>query len=176
MKGAGIHPLSDVQSADVGGGTFVWQFCVVLPGASIGSECNICAGVFVENDVVVGDRVTIKSGVQLWDGVTLEDDVFVGPNVTFTNDRVPRSKQRPAQFARTTVRRGASIGANSTVIAPVEIGEWALVGAGSVVTKDIPPYTVWHGNPARHAGYITREGIVLDMDFKDTEGRKHSLQ
>lgn len=171
-----IHPLADVLSSAVGDGTSIWQFCVVLPGARIGSECNICSGVLIENDVVVGDRVTVKSGVQLWDGVTLEDDVFVGPNVTFTNDIVPRSKQRPAQFARTLVRKGASIGANSTIVAGHEIGRWALVGAGSVVTKDIAPHTVWRGNPARHTGYITRRGVLLDMDYRDAEGRKHELE
>lgn len=171
-----IHPLADVQSSNIGDGTSIWQFCVVLPGARIGSECNLCAGVFVEDDVVVGDRVTVKSGVQLWDGVTLEDDVFVGPNVTFTNDLVPRSKQRPAKFARTVVRRGASLGANATIIAGREIGEWAFVAAGSVATKDIPPHTVWRGNPARHTGYITREGVLLDMDFKDAEGQQHELK
>jgi acetyltransferase-like isoleucine patch superfamily enzyme len=152
-----IHPTSDVQSEHVGPGTTVWQYCVVLPGARIGSECNICAGVLVENDVVVGDRVTVKSGVQLWDGVTLEDDVFVGPNATFTNDMFPRSKRRPAEYSRTWVRRGASIGANATILAGHTIGEQAMVGAGSVVTCDIPPRTVWYGNPARQHGTIDDE-------------------
>jgi serine acetyltransferase len=121
----------------------------VLPGASIGEDCNICDGVFIENDVFVGDRVTVKCGVQLWDGVTLEDDVFVGPNATFTNDPFPRSRQQPERFDRTLVRRGASIGANATILPGLVIGQYALVGAGSVVTRSVPAYAVVVGNPAR---------------------------
>ena len=155
-----IHPTSDVQSQDIGDNTNVWQYCVILPGARIGANCNICAGVLIENDVVIGDNVTIKSGVQLWDGVTLEDDVFVGPNVTFTNDLIPRSKRHPERFTETLVKKGASIGANSTIVAGNTIGEGAMVGAGSVVTKDIPAYTLWYGNPARQHGRITAEGAI----------------
>jgi len=160
-----IHPLSDVKSADIGEGTNVWQFCVVMPGAKIGKNCNICAGCLVENDVVIGDNVTIKSGVQLWDGVEIGDNVFVGPNVTFTNDLLPRSKQRPAAYARTRVEEGASIGANSTIVAGHVIGRGAMVGAGSVVTKDIPPQTLWFGNPARMKGRITGKQVVYDEDI-----------
>ena len=105
-----LHPLSDVQSTTIGAGTRVWQFVVVLPGAQIGQDCNICSHCLIENDVVVGDRVTVKSGVQLWDGIRLEDDVFIGSNVTFTNDPFPRSKQYPAAFPVTTIKAGASIG------------------------------------------------------------------
>ncbi len=144
-----IHPQALVESPHVGDGTRVWAFAHVLPDAVIGRECNICDGVFVENDVVVGDRVTVKCGVQLWDGVTLEDDVFVGPNATFTNDPFPRSRQRPERFSRTVVRRGASIGANATILPGLTIGQHALVGAGSVVTRDVPAYAVVVGNPAR---------------------------
>lgn len=147
--GARIHPLSDVQSKHIGEGTSVWQFAVVLPGARIGKNVNICAQVFVENDVVVGDNVTVKCGVQLWDGVTLEDDVFVGPNATFTNDPYPRSKVYLGKFPRTLVKRGASIGANATILPGVTLGEGCLVGAGAVVTKDVPPHTLVVGNPAR---------------------------
>ena len=143
------HPQALVESPAIGRGTRVWAFAHVLPGARIGADCNICDGVFIENDVVVGDRVTVKCGVQLWDGVTLEDDVFVGPNATFTNDPFPRSGQRPAEFARTLVRRGASIGANATILPGLVIGQDAVVGAGSVVTRDVPPYAVVTGNPAR---------------------------
>jgi UDP-2-acetamido-3-amino-2,3-dideoxy-glucuronate N-acetyltransferase len=143
------HPLSDVQSTSVGEGTRIWQFVVVLPHAVIGRDCNICAHVFIENDVVVGDRVTIKSGVQLWDGVRLSDDVFVGPNATFTNDRHPRSRQKPEVFATTRVLKGASIGANATVLPGITIGEGAMVGAGAVVTHDVPPGVTVIGNPAR---------------------------
>jgi acetyltransferase-like isoleucine patch superfamily enzyme len=126
----------------------------VLPGARIGSDCNICDGVFVENDVVVGDRVTVKCGVQLWDGLTLEDDVFVGPNATFTNDRFPRSKSYPDRFEKTIIRQGASIGANATILPGIEIGAGAMVGAGSVVTRSVPPNAIVAGNPARITGYV----------------------
>ncbi len=143
-----IHATAEVQSTSVGHGTRIWQFTVVLAGARIGRECNINAQVFIESDVVVGDRVTVKCGVQLWDGITLEDDVFVGPNVTFTNDRHPRSKVYPEAFQRTLLRRGASIGANATILGGVTIGESAMVGAGSVVTKDVPADELWFGNPA----------------------------
>lgn len=170
-----LHSTADIQSTHIGNNTNVWQYCVVLPNAVIGENCNICTHVFIENDVVVGNRVTVKSGVQLWDGVCLEDDVFVGPNVTFTNDLIPRSKHYPKTFAQTIVKKGASIGANSTIIAGHTIGEYALIGAGSVVTKDIPANTVWYGNPLQQKGYITKEGILLDMDMKDKNGVKHQI-
>jgi len=170
-----IHELSDVKSRKIGDGTNIWQFCVVFEGAEIGSNCNICANVLIENDVKVGDNVTVKSGVQLWNGVTVEDNVFIGPNATFTNDRVPRSKVHPGRFARTLLKRGCSLGANVTVVAGVTIGEYALVGAGSVVTRDVPPHTVWYGNPARQRGFVTREGVLLDREMKDSEGNKHDL-
>jgi acetyltransferase-like isoleucine patch superfamily enzyme len=139
----------------------VWAFAHVLPGARIGADVNICDHVFVENDVVVGDRVTVKSGVQLWDGITLDDDVFVGPNVTFTNDPFPRSKRRPAVFARTVVETGASIGGGAVILPGVRVGRWAMVGAGSVVTKDVPPYAIVVGNPARIVGYVDQHGDRL---------------
>ncbi|MBS1856327.1 MAG: WxcM-like domain-containing protein [Acidobacteria bacterium] len=147
------HEAAIVESANVGPGTRVWAFVHILPGAVIGADCNLCDHVFIENDVQVGDRVTIKSGVQLWDGVTLEDDVFVGPDVTFSNDPFPRSRQRPAQFARTLVKRGASIGANATILPGITIGERAMVGAGAVVTRNVPPLAIVTGNPARITGY-----------------------
>jgi acetyltransferase-like isoleucine patch superfamily enzyme len=143
-----IHPLSDVQSRSIGEGTTVWQYVVILAGAVIGRDCNINALCLIENDVVLGDRVTVKSGVHLWDGLTVEDDVFLGPNVAFTNDKYPRSKRYPDAFQRTTVKRGASIGANATILGGVTIGERALVGAGAVVTRDIPAGETWVGNPA----------------------------
>jgi acetyltransferase-like isoleucine patch superfamily enzyme len=160
-----IHPLSDVKSQYIGADTNVWQFCVVLPEARIGSNCNICAHVLIENDVVIGDNVTIKSGVQVWDGVTIEDNVFIGPNVTFTNDLVPRSKQYPETFAKTVIKRGASIGANATIVAGHTIGENALIGAGSVVTKDVPANTVWYGNPAVQHGHIINNEIVKEKNM-----------
>lgn len=144
-----IHHLADVKSEDIGDGTRIWQFCVVFPGAKVGSNCNICAQVLIENDVVIGNNVTIKSGVQLWDGMRIEDNVFIGPNATFTNDIFPRSKVYPQEFLRTTVKAGASIGANATILAGVTIGENAMVGAGAVVTKDVPAGAVVIGNPAK---------------------------
>ncbi len=143
-----IHPLSDCMNKQVPMSTNVWQFCVIFPNCEIGENCNICAGVLIENDVQIGNNVTIKSGVQLWDGVTVEDNVFIGPNVTFTNDLFPRSKQHPQQYTRTIIKRGASIGANSTIVAGITIGENAMIGAGSVITKDVPANTVWYGNHA----------------------------
>lgn len=144
-----IHPLSDVKSTNIGENTNIWQFCVVFPKAKIGTGCNICANVLIENEVIVGNNVTVKSGVQLWDGVTLEDNVFVGPNVTFTNDLFPRSKNSDWKLSKTVVKKGASIGANATIICGVTIGEGAMIGAGSVVTKDVPAGEVWVGNPAK---------------------------
>lgn len=170
-----IHPAADVQSINIGNGTNIWQYCVVLPGAIIGEDCNICAHVLIENDVRIGNRVTVKSGVQLWNGLIIEDDVFIGPNVTFTNDLIPRSKKYPEEFEKTFVKCGASIGANATIVAGNIIGEYALIGAGSVVTSDIPANTVWYGNPARQRGFITDEGIILDMDKKDKTGKQYIL-
>lgn len=147
-----IHPSADVQSPHIGAGTVVWQFSIILAGARIGENCNINCHCFIENDVVIGNRVTLKSGVYLWDGLELEDDVFIGPNATFVNDLYPRSKQYPERFARTLIRKGASIGAGATILGGIEIGEGALIGAGSVVTKNVPPHTKWFGNPARNMG------------------------
>lgn len=148
-ESASVHPLADVADCTIGERTRVWQFVVVLKGAEIGADCNICAQTLIEGDVQVGDRVTLKSGVQLWDGLRIEDDVFIGPNVTFTNDPFPRSRMRPAHWAQTRVCKGASIGAGAVVLPGVTIGAGAMVGAGAVVTKDVSPRTVVVGNPAR---------------------------
>lgn len=144
-----IHPLSDCQNTHIPESTNIWQFCVVLPGAKIGENCNICSHCFIENEVNIGNGVTVKCGVQIWDGVTLEDGVFVGANVTFTNDRCPHARNANWKVVPTTVKRGASIGAGSTILCGVTIGENAMIGAGSVVTKDVPAGQVWVGNPAR---------------------------
>ncbi|MFV0231301.1 acyltransferase [Soonwooa purpurea] len=144
-----IHSLADVQSSSIGDGTTIWQFCVVLKDAIIGNNCNINCQVFIENDVNIGNDVTIKPGVQVWDGITIEDNVFIGPNVTFTNDLKPRSKIYPDEFLKTTIKKGASLGANSTILPGIIIGENAMIGAGSVVTKDVPANELWIGNPAK---------------------------
>ncbi len=143
-----------MESQSIGENSRVWAFAHILPGAKIGRDCNICDHVFIENDVIVGNRVTIKCGVQLWDGLRIEDDVFVGPNVTFTNDIYPRSKRYPEKFGEIIVRKGASIGANATVIAGVTIGKFAMVGAGAVVTRDVPQNAIVMGSPARIEGYV----------------------
>ena len=144
-----IHHLADVQSENIGKGTTIWQFCVILENASIGKNCNINCNVFIENDVKIGDNVKIKPGVQIWDGITIEDDVFIGPNVTFTNDLFPRSKNKTFDLKRTLIKKGVSIGANATLLAGITIGENTLIGAGSVVTKDVPANEIWMGNPAK---------------------------
>ena len=133
-----IHPLSDVKSKNIGKDSKIWQFCVVFEKAVIGENCNICANVLIENDVVIGNNVTIKSGVQLWDGLRVEGNVFIGPNVTFTNDLYPRSKKYPEKFLNTVIKKGASIGANATILPGITIGEKAMIAAGSIVTKDVP--------------------------------------
>lgn len=148
-----IHSLADVKSQNIGDGTRIWQFCVVLPGAKIGANCNICAQVLIENDVIIGNNVTVKSGVQLWDGIRIEDNVFIGPNATFTNDLFPRSKVYPEHFLQTTIKSGASIGANATILPGVTIAQGAMIGAGAVVTRSVPPNAIVVGNPARIVGY-----------------------
>ena len=144
-----IHNLSDVQSSNIGKDTNIWQYCVVLPNAIIGSGCNICSHCFIENDVFIGNNVTIKNGVQIWDGSLIEDNVFIGPYVTFTNDKMPRSKNYQNKLQGPHIKKGASIGANSTILPGIIIGEFAMVGAGSVVTKDVPDYILVAGNPAK---------------------------
>lgn len=164
-----IHKTAEVQSQQVGEGTKIWQYSVVLGGAKIGKNCNINAHCFIENDVVIGDNVTIKCGVFLWDGITVEDSVFIGPNATFTNDSFPRSKQYPKKFSRITVCQGASIGANATILPGIRIGERAMVGAGSVVTHDIPAGCVAVGNPAK----IIRTERLKNLSTKIEEIREY---
>lgn len=151
-----IHPLSDVQSNKIGLNTRIWQYSLVLKDANIGENCNICAHTLIENDVVIGNNVTVKSGVFIWDGIRIEDNVFIGPSVTFTNDKKPRSKQYPEMFSQTIVRDGASIGANATILPGITIGKYAMIGAGAVITKDVPDYAVMVGNPAIIKGYVNK--------------------
>lgn len=145
---AKIHPLADCQ-ATPGEGTRVWQFVVVLPGAQIGANCNICSHCLIEGEAVIGDGVTIKSGVQIWNGLRIEDDVFIGPNVTFTNDRHPRSGNKDFVCEATVIEKGASIGGGAVLLPGVRIGAGAMVGAGAVVTRDVPAGATVIGNPAR---------------------------
>jgi len=152
--GCFVHPQGICESMQVGEGTRIWAFAHVLAGARIGADCNICEQVFVENDVVLGDRVTVKNGVQLWDGLRVGDDVFIGPNATFTNDPFPRSKDYDHPVSMTTLEAGASIGANATILPGLTIGARAMVGAGSVVTRDVPPEVIVTGNPARVVGEV----------------------
>lgn len=167
--GVEVHDLALVETEDIGRCTRIWAHTHILPGAKIGEDCNICDQVFIEDDVVIGHRVTIKSGVHIWDGVRIEDDVFVGPNVSFTNDRFPRSKRYPDRFLNTTIRRGASIGANSTLLPGISIGEKAMVGAGSVVTRDVPAQAIVAGNPARVIGFVSETGQVRGGSSLDNE-------
>jgi len=170
-----IHKTAEVQLAKIGEDTTIWQYSVVLNGAVIGRNCNINCHVFIENDVVIGDNVTIKPGVQLWDGLRIGNNVFIGPNVTFTNDLVPRSKQYPESFIPTFISDGASIGANATILAGVNIGEYAMIGAASLISKNIQAFTLWYGNPAKQMGYVTKNGVTINMDLKDKIGNDYML-
>ena len=151
-----VHGLADVADCSIGQNTKIWQFVVIMAGARIGSDCNICSHVLIEGDVEIGDRVTVKSGVQIWDGLRIGNDVFIGPNATFSNDRFPRSKIYPKIFPQTVIDDGASIGAGAVVLPGVRIGAGALVGAGAVVIADVAPNSIVVGNPARHLRYIDK--------------------
>jgi acetyltransferase-like isoleucine patch superfamily enzyme len=156
-----IHSSSEVFSKNIGEDTTVWQNCVILEGATIGSNCNINCNVFIENKVVIGNNVTIKPGVQIWDGIHISHNVFIGPNVTFCNDHFPRSKKYLSAAIQTFVHDGVSIGANATILPGLELGSNCFIGAGSVLTKSTPPNTVWFGNPAVIKGVITDGEIIL---------------
>lgn len=157
-----IHPLSDVQSPNIGEGTQIWQYAIILEDALIGKNCNINCHTFIENDVIIGDNVTIKCGVFIWDGIRIADNVFLGPNVSFTNDKYPRSKKFPSEFQVTKIEKNASIGAGSIILGGVTIGKYSLIGAGAVVTKDVPPYSLIIGNPGRIKGKVDEEGNIID--------------
>ena len=175
-----IHPTADVKSNTIGSDTQIWQYTVVLKGAKIGSNCNINCHVFIENDVVIGDNVTVKPGVQIWDGLRIENDVFIGPNVTFTNDERPRSKQYPGEFQRTTIHEKASIGGGSIILGGVSIGKYAMVGAGAVVTKNVPARALVVGNPARITAWLNKDGSKMEKAendlYLDNRGNRWSIK
>jgi acetyltransferase-like isoleucine patch superfamily enzyme len=164
-----VHQLGCCESSSIGDGTKIWAFAHILPGAKIGKDCNICDHVFIENDVIIGDRVTIKCGVQLWNGLRIEDDVFVGPNVTFTNDPFPRSKKYPEKYSETHIAEGASIGANATILPSIQIGAKAMIGAGAVVTENVPPCAIVVGNPGRITGYVNAPKFNISQVVTDAD-------
>lgn len=172
MRNYFVHSHAIVDTDNIGEDTRIWAFTHILSGAVIGKNCNINDHTFIENDVILGDNVTVKSGVYIWDGITIADNVFLGPNVTFTNDLKPRSKQYPSAFLKTKIEEWASIGANSTIIAGHTIGKYAMIGAGSVVTKDIPNNTLWFGNPAQFKSYICNCGESLNKELNCTNCHK----
>lgn len=170
-----IHPLADVQTIEIGENTSVWQFSIILSGAKIGANCNINCHTFIENDVEIGDNVTVKSGVYLWDGIEVEDNVFIGPNVTFTNDERPRSKQYPTEFKKIKVQKNASIGAASIILGGVIIGQYAMIGAGALVTKNVPARALVVGSPAQVVGWLNEDGTKMkkiEETFCDNLGAK----
>lgn len=162
MTNVKIHALADVQSQNIGDNTQIWQFAIVLKNAVIGEDCNINCHTFIENNVKIGNRVTVKSGIYIWDGISIADDVFLGPNVTFVNDKYPRSKQYPESFQKTVIEKFVSVGANATILGGIQIGEYALIAAGSVVTKSVPAFALVMGNPARIRGKVDKDGNVTE--------------
>jgi acetyltransferase-like isoleucine patch superfamily enzyme len=156
-----IHPDSNIQTDQIGEGSTIWQYAVILRGAIIGKNCNINCHTFIENNVFIGNEVTIKSGVYLWDGINIEDNVFIGPNATFTNDKYPRSKKYPESFLKTRLETGCTIGANATILGGITVGRFAIIGAGSVVTKDVPAFALMYGNPAKLVGWVNEKGEKL---------------
>ena len=174
-----VHPAAIVDTTDIGAGTTIWAFVHVLNGVRIGENCNICDHCFVENGVVLGDNVTLKCGIYLWTGVTAEDNVFIGPNVVFTNDVRPRSKNKEAVFSTTLLKHGCSLGANSTILAGVTVGRYALTGIASVVTRDVKDHALVYGNPARQHGWIDEQGQKLEAALEPgywvsaTTGRRY---
>lgn len=171
-----IHPLAQVLSLAVGEGTKVWQFAIILEGAVIGKDCNINCHTLIESKVFIGDRVTVKPGVFIWDGISLEDDVMVGPNATFTNDRWPKSKNAAYQLLETKVRKGASIGANATILCGIEIGEYSTIGAGAVITKSVPARALMVGSPAKIIGWMNEDGTKMKQHDNEVFLDKEEVQ
>ena len=166
IDGVLIHDQAIVETSNIGKGTRIWAFSHILKNAVIGENCNICDHTFIEGDVLVGDNVTIKSGVYLWDGIRIENNVFIGPNATFTNDIRPRSKVYPAEYMKTNIQEGASIGANATILCGITIGRWSVIGAGSIVTKKVPDYALVYGVPAKVQDYVCE--CSCDLKFQDS--------
>jgi len=154
------HEKSFVETDSIGKGTRIWMNAHIMKNVIIGEDCNIGEGCFVESGVIIGNHVVIKNNIAIWDGVVIEDGAFLGPNMVFTNELEPRSGF-PKEVAKTKIKKGASIGANATIVANTEIGEYAMVGAGSVVTRDVLPHTLVYGNPARMKGWVCTCGRKL---------------
>lgn len=174
-----VHPNALVESDKIGVKTRIWAFAHVLKGAVIGEDCNLCDYVFVENEVTIGSRVTIKNGISIWDGLEIEDDVFLGPNAAFTNDMFPRSKRHSGNYLKTLLKKGASVGANATILCGITLGTYCLVGAGAVVTKSIPDFALVTGNPARFRYWVSKTGEKLQFDENniavDSENNKYKI-
>lgn len=175
-----IHPNALVESDSIGAKTRIWAFAHVLKNVTIGEDCNLCDYVFVESGVTIGNRVTIKNGISLWEGLTIEDDVFLGPNAVFTNDMFPRSKRHTGNFLQTRICKGATVGANATVLCGITLGRYCLIGAGSVVTKSIPDFALVTGNPAKFRYWVSKTGEKLEFDKTgkavDSENNNYSLK
>ena len=172
----GFHRLAVVESTAIGKGTRIWAFAHVMKGARVGARCNLGEGVFVESGVLLGDDVTVKNGVALYDGVTVEDEAFLGPHAVFTNDLRPRSgrfKRPPSKFAATRIGRGATVGANATVVCGHDVGAYAMIAAGAVVTRDVPAHALVAGVPARRIGFVCACGETLPRTLRCACDRRY---
>lgn len=174
-----VHPNALVESSNIGTKTRIWAFAHVLKNVKIGEDCNLCDYVFVESGVTIGNRVTIKNGISLWEGLAIDDDVFLGPNCVFTNDMFPRSKAHHSEFLKTHLKQGTSIGANATILCGITLGRYCMIGAGAVVTKDVPDFACMVGNPAKHLYWISKTGDRLNFDknneAEDSAGNKYKI-
>jgi len=174
-----VHPKAICESNHIGKNTRIWAFVHVMKDVTIGEDCNICDHSFVESGVRIGNRVTIKNGISVWNGVTLEDDVFLGPNCVLTNDLYPRSKVYHSENTNTLIKQGASIGANATILCGITLGKYCMIGAGAVVTKDVPDYALVAGNPAKFRYWISKTGEKLNFDSQnhsiDSQGNRYFM-